>query len=88
MCLATFCPDAAENSWFLTLLLSTMMSKHHFTIKDQEKTHKCYLDEHDRIFVYDQEGNIRAVSAPTGITKLEDAKEAAQKMLDSLSKKK
>jgi hypothetical protein len=64
------------------------MGKHHFTIKSEAKTHKCYLDEDGRVYIYDDAGNTRAVSAPTAITKVEDAKEAAAGMIEDLVKKK
>jgi hypothetical protein len=63
------------------------MAKRNFTIEIGEKTYKCYLDEDGRVFVLDDKKNPRAVSAPTGIKTIKDAREAAESLVNSLSKK-
>jgi hypothetical protein len=64
------------------------MGKHHFTIKHEEVSHKCYLAEDGRVFVLGDDNQPRAVSAPTGIAEVGEAKEAARVMIESLAGKK
>jgi hypothetical protein len=64
------------------------MAKHHFVIEHRDEKHKCYLDEAGRVYVLNSDGSTRAVSAPTGIQKVDDAKVAAKTIISSFEKKK
>jgi hypothetical protein len=63
------------------------MGKHHFILKSNDKKHKCYLDEDGRVYILDDNGTPIVVSAPTGIKHIEEAKEAAGRLLETLPKK-
>lgn len=63
------------------------VAKKKFTVTHNDREYQCLLDEDGRVNVLGENKDLLAMSSPTGITKVADAKDAAATLLESLLRK-
>lgn len=64
-----------------------MPKKREFTVELDNGSFDCYLED-GKVHVLDDDGHPVAISSPTGINKIADAKEAAKTMIAAFPKRK